>query len=80
MNIVVKKSCRKRGVGEKLLETIITFSKENNYENINLEVSSENEPAINLYKKLGFKEVGLRKKYYNNVVDAILMQKNIKKC
>lgn len=30
--------------------------------------------AINFYKKYNFKEVGLRKKYYDNTYDAILMK------
>ena len=80
MNIVVRKKYRKKGIGKELLEKLISFSKEKNFELINLEVNSKNEPAINLYKKFGFKEVGLRKKYYNNIDDAILMEKNIKKC
>jgi ribosomal-protein-alanine N-acetyltransferase len=41
-----------------------------------LEVSAENTPAINLYKKCGFIQNGLRPKYYDGV-DAILMQKEI---
>lgn len=80
MNIVVKKKYRKQGIGEKLLQELINISIKENYEKIELEVNSKNEPAVNLYKKFGFKEVGLRKKYYNNIDDAILMEKNIKKC
>ncbi len=33
----------------------------------------KNIPAIKLYEKYGFKQVGLRKKYYNNKDNAILM-------
>ena len=80
MNIVVKKKYRKKGIGKELLEKIIDFSIEENFDIIDLEVNSKNEPAINLYRKFGFKEVGLRRKYYNNIDDAILMEKNIKKC
>ena len=80
MNIVVKKKYRKKGIGKELLEKIIDFSIEKNFDIIDLEVNSKNEPAINLYRKFGFKEVGLRRKYYNNIDDAILMEKNIKKC
>ena len=80
MNIVVRKKYRRNGIGEKLLQELINLSMKKNLENIELEVNSNNKPAINLYKKFGFKEVGLRKKYYNNVDDAILMQKNIKNC
>lgn len=41
-----------------------------------LEVSAENTAAINLYKKCGFVQNGLRPKYYNGT-DAILMVKQI---
>ena len=36
-----------------------------------------NIPAISLYKKFGFKEVGIRKKYYNNLDNAIIMNLEI---
>ena len=44
-----------------------------NFENITLEVNINNISAINLYKKLGFKIVGIRKKYYNGI-DGYLME------
>lgn len=71
MNIVVKKDKRNLGIGSLLLEKIIDFSRDYTY--ITLEVNAKNIPAIKLYEKYGFKQVGLRKKYYNNQDDAILM-------
>ena len=44
---------------------------------VTLEVNVHNEIAINLYKKYNFIEVGRRKKYYNNIDDAIIMTKEI---
>lgn len=73
MNIVTKKEERHQGIGKLLLNEIIKISKENNIYLINLEVNAKNTIAINLYKKYNFKEVGLRKKYYNGQDDAILM-------
>ena len=73
MNIVVKKDKRKLGIGSLLLEKIIEFSKIHGAVSITLEVNEKNIPAIKLYKKYGFKQVGLRKKYYNNEDNAILM-------
>ena len=70
-NIVVKKSYRGNGYSKMLIQYIIDFCKSNNISIINLEVSSENVTAINLYKNFGFVQVGLRKKYYNNS-DALL--------
>lgn len=71
-NIVIKKQCRKKGYSKILLQELINISKENNCKKINLEVNSENIPAINLYKSFNFENVGLRKGYYNGK-DAILM-------
>ena len=47
-----------------------------------LEVRISNEVAIDLYKKMGFKEIGLRRNYYRlreGREDAILMSKTLKK-
>lgn len=73
MNIVVKKDKRNFGIGSLLLEEIIRYSKIHNATSITLEVNEKNIPAIKLYKKYGFKQVGLRRKYYNNEDNAILM-------
>ena len=73
MNIVVKKDKRNFGIGYLLLEEIIRYSKIHNATSITLEVNEKNIPAIKLYKKYGFKQVGLRRKYYNNEDNAILM-------
>lgn len=72
-NIVTKKDKRKNKVATRMLEELIKISKERNLDNITLEVNVKNIPAINLYKKYNFKEVGKRKKYYNDIDDAIIM-------
>ena len=74
-NIVVKKSHRNRGIGGELLEALIEFCSELSMKTFTLEVDTENEPAIHLYEKFGFKNLGIRKKYYNNSRDAFIMTK-----
>lgn len=76
-NIVIKKDSRGKGYSKVLLEKLIEISKETSREIFTLEVSEENFVAINLYKKYGFENVGLRKKYYKGKYDAILMSKKI---
>ena len=73
-NIVTKKNERKKGIGNLLLAKIIEMAK---YErnNISLEVNEKNVPAIKLYEKYGFEKVGIRKKYYNGIDNAIIMTK-----
>lgn len=73
MNIVTKKDKRNSGIGTLLLNYLIDFAKGRNLASITLEVNEKNIPAINLYKKLQFKQVGIRKKYYDNTDSAILM-------
>ena len=73
MNIVVKKSKRNEGIGSKLLNKILEIAAAKNAKTITLEVNEKNLPAIKLYQKFGFEKVGLRKKYYYNTENAIIM-------
>ncbi|MDR3329879.1 MAG: GNAT family N-acetyltransferase [Mycoplasmataceae bacterium] len=63
---------RQKGFAVKLLGFL-----ESKYHNriFYLEVNELNKPAINLYHKLGFQHIGVRKKYYNNNNDAIIMER-----
>jgi len=74
-NIVTKKDERKKGIGKLLLDKLIEITKQIGKDNISLEVNEKNIIAINLYKKAGFQEVGIRKKYYNGIDNAIIMTK-----
>ena len=75
-NIVIKKSERGNGFSLALLEKLIEIAKSHNCKKINLEVSDSNNIAIKLYKNFGFKQVGLRQKYYNGK-DALLFSLDI---
>ncbi len=72
--IVLKKEYQKKGYGKLFLSKLINELKEKGIEYIYLEVSEKNESAFNLYKKLGFKELDIREKYYRNGDNAILMK------
>ena len=76
----VRPSCRKTGVGRRLIETIIEFARQR-VELIQLSVVRDNEQARRLYASLGFLEYGIEKKalkqdgrYY----DEVLMAKDLK--
>ena len=75
-NIVTKKSERKKGIVNLLLDKLIIMARDTGKGNISLEVNEKNIIAINLYEKFGFETVGRRKKYYNQKEDAIIMTKN----
>ena len=76
-NIVTKKAYRNKGIGKSILNELMIQAKILGYNIITLEVNENNLPAISLYKKLGFKEVGIRKRYYNNTDNAIIMNLNL---
>lgn len=77
-NVATHPEYRRRGIGEKLLNFLYDESKASGMYVITLEVRQSNEPAINLYRKCGYDEVGRRKNYYKNPTeDAILMNLSI---
>jgi ribosomal-protein-alanine N-acetyltransferase len=66
---------RKRGLGCKLLEDTLRAISLEGVRVVTLQARSSNTAAISLYQKLGFKIVGVRKKYYSdNGEDAITMR------
>lgn len=76
VNINIKDEYQGKGYSKLLMDKLITYSKNHNIKNITLEVNSNNSIAINLYKKYEFKEVAIRKKYYNGI-DGILMERKM---
>ncbi len=77
-NIAVERSARRHGVGGELLDVFCRFAVEH-LSFLTLEVRASNQPAIALYMKYGFEQVGRRKNYYvNPKEDAILMTRYFK--
>lgn len=74
--IEVLEEYRHHKIASKLLTHMIDDCKKNNIVNITLEVRINNEAAINLYKKFDFKQVAIRKGYYQGI-DGILMEKEM---
>lgn len=80
VTIAVSPEARRKGVGRRLIEEVIAFSKKSSIyiEEINLEVRFSNEPAIKLYKSVGFSIVGKRPNFYSNPKeDALLMKRTL---
>lgn len=76
--IAIDHNYRKKGLGSLMIEKIIDISMDRFVKTINLEVDINNEKAVNLYKKFGFKQVGYIKDYYKNPKsDAYIMEKNL---
>ena len=73
-NIAVHPNYRKQGIASKLLEEFLDYCKLQGCVAYTLEVRSSNIAAQSLYEKHGFKQNGIRKRYYeDNNEDAILM-------
>ncbi|MBO4380597.1 MAG: ribosomal protein S18-alanine N-acetyltransferase [Clostridia bacterium] len=72
-NIAVKSTERGRGIGGFLLAELISRARNLGVERMTLEVRDGNVPAIKLYESFGFKVEGVRKKYYDNKFDALIM-------
>ena len=66
---------RNRGLASRLIN--LMFEKCTSLNNITLEVDINNNKAISLYHKLGFSDISIRKKYYLNGNDALLMLKEM---
>ncbi len=74
-NVAVAKNHRRKGVARRLIEHFINIAEEESLEFMTLEVRASNDAAIALYKSFGFIQVGVRKNYYENVEDALLLTK-----
>ena len=77
-NVAVTPSYRQRGCGNLLIQAIKEEAKARAAESVILEVRVSNVPAISLYKKHGFEEIGIRKNFYEHPSeDAIIMKVGI---
>ena len=76
MNVAVTADYRRQGLGEKLVLALVEELKTMESQCLTLEVRASNAPAIGLYEKLGFRQIGLRKNYYRNPKeDALILRK-----
>ena len=76
ININVLDEYQNIGIASKLMDFMFNDLKTNGVKDITLEVKATNDKAIHLYKKYGFKEVSIRKGYYQGI-DGILMKKEL---
>lgn len=74
INVVVDIKDRKKGIATKLINYLNECYDDIEY--ILLEVNENNSNAINLYNKLGFNVINVRKKYYGND-DALIMRREV---
>ena len=78
INIAVHPDYRRRGIGNLLMDEMITYAKNNEIVLLTLEVRQSNTAARTLYEKYGFYAVGIRPGYYTHPTeDAVLMNKDL---
>ena len=76
--MVIKKEHQGKGFGTKLLDELLLKVSKQKSQRVFLEVVSDNEKAINLYKSKNFQQVAKRANYYPNGKDALIMQLDLR--
>jgi ribosomal-protein-alanine N-acetyltransferase len=81
LTLAVRSAFRGRGIAKKLLENLLLHCAELGAKKLILEVEVGNNPAIKLYENAGFKHIGRRKLYYQQLdgtlTDALVMSKKL---
>jgi ribosomal-protein-alanine N-acetyltransferase len=74
VTVAVRESHRRQGIGELLVISAIEMAQRQEQSIVTLECRVTNEPALALYEKYGFQQVGLRPRYYSdNQEDAYVL-------
>jgi len=81
LNICLDPAYKRQGFGKKFLDELFIVAKKKKVDCIFLEVRPSNVAAVNLYKKIGFKQIGQRKNYYpaadSGREDALVLSYNL---
>jgi len=73
LNLAVHPEFRRMGLGEALLSESFSICLENNIKKSFLDVKVSNDPALALYRKFGYKKIGVRKRYYPDTKEDALL-------
>lgn len=74
-NVSVSKDFRGQGIGFKIINELLKTLSSKGSKEITLEVRESNLAAQKLYEKCGFKNEGIRKNFYPDKENAIIMWK-----
>ena len=74
--VAVADHARRRGLGRALVTALLEEAERRGARRVFLEVRADNAPAQELYRSLGFEEIGVRRGYYQpDGVDALVMRR-----
>jgi ribosomal-protein-alanine N-acetyltransferase len=73
LNVATDPTHRRRGHGRALVSAMVASARAERARTMLLEVRASNAAAIALYREFGFRDVGLRRGYYDDGEDAVLM-------
>ena len=74
LNVAVQPERRGQGLGRELVEAVLADGRTTGARVVYLEVRAGNVVARRLYRRLGFRDLGVRRGYYGPGQDAIVMQ------
>ena len=74
ISIAVRPEFQGQGVGKKLLTSLIDQMKKDGNTSFRLELRKSNETARQLYSQFNFRPIGIRKNYYFDGEDAMIME------
>lgn len=81
LTLAVAPAARRSGVGARLVQGFLAKARVGGATSVFLEVSAQNQPAISLYVRAGFVQVGCRKAYYNQPaggpLDALVLARTL---
>lgn len=77
INFLINEKYQHMGYGSKLFNSIMDEAKASGIKRVTLEVRRSNMKGINFYTKHNFKEISVRKHYYKNGEDALVMMKEL---
>ena len=80
LGLMVAAGMRRKGIGTALMEEAMRWARGAGITKLELTVFPHNEPAMTLYRKLGFREEGvLRRRYriHSRYIDAVLMGRDL---
>ncbi|MER7132497.1 ribosomal protein S18-alanine N-acetyltransferase [Streptosporangium saharense] len=75
--IAVSEGHRRAGVGGAMLTELLAEAVRRGAESVFLEVRADNPGAQAVYHRFGFERIGLRRRYYEDGTDAIMMKKDL---